>query len=164
MHNQVQRIMLAVDGSSDSQRAAKYLAGFSLPDPVSVQVSHVLPPPPLDEFMIKTGFQSFYPAVSIPWDEIAEQSTHQMQEEKSTGEKLLANMVASLQASRVSASRVLLRGDAATELLKYTDENGIDLLVVGSRGLGPVKSWLLGSVSRKLVHHAGCSVLVVKGG
>ena len=42
-------------------------------------------------------------------------------------------------------------------------EKNIDLVVVGSRGLSQVGGWLLGSVSRKLVHYAGCSVLIVKG-
>jgi len=38
----------------------------------------------------------------------------------------------------------------------------IDLIVTGSRGLGQIRSWLMGSVSRKLVHYSGCSVLVVR--
>ena len=36
------------------------------------------------------------------------------------------------------------------------------MVVCGSRGLSAVSGWLLGSVSRKLVHYAGCSVLIVK--
>ena len=39
--------------------------------------------------------------------------------------------------------------------------DGIDLMVTGSRGYGPVRSVLLGSVSRHLVDHAPCPVLVV---
>jgi nucleotide-binding universal stress UspA family protein len=42
-------------------------------------------------------------------------------------------------------------------------QNQIDLIVAGSRGLSRVRSWLLGSVSRKLVHYSGCSVLIVRG-
>jgi nucleotide-binding universal stress UspA family protein len=37
-----------------------------------------------------------------------------------------------------------------------------DLLVVGSRGLGPVGGAVLGSVSRALLHHAQCPVVIVK--
>ncbi len=62
----------------------------------------------------------------------------------------------------MEASSVLLRGDAATEIIEYVKTNQIDLIVSGSRGLSEVRGWLLGSVSRKLVHYAGCSVLVVK--
>jgi nucleotide-binding universal stress UspA family protein len=58
--------------------------------------------------------------------------------------------------------RVLRRGDAATEIIDYTRHEKIDLIIVGSRGLSTFRSWLLGSVSRKLVHYADCSVLIVK--
>jgi len=54
------------------------------------------------------------------------------------------------------------RGDAATEILAYAKENRVDLIVCGSRGLSEITGWLLGSVSRKLVHYAGYSVLIVK--
>ncbi len=57
---------------------------------------------------------------------------------------------------------VLRRGDAATEIIDYTKEAGINLIVAGSRGLSQVTGWLLGSVSRKIIHYANCSVLVVK--
>jgi nucleotide-binding universal stress UspA family protein len=56
----------------------------------------------------------------------------------------------------------LRRGDAATEILQLAKEKHIDLIVAGSRGLSQVSAWLLGSVSRKLIHYAKCSVLVVR--
>ena len=48
------------------------------------------------------------------------------------------------------------------EVLELLNDNQVDLVVTGSRGLSPVKAWLLGSVSRKLVHYAPCSVLITK--
>jgi nucleotide-binding universal stress UspA family protein len=50
-------------------------------------------------------------------------------------------------------------GDAATELVERSRE--LDLLVVGSRGYGPVRHALLGSVTSKLMQAAACPVLVV---
>jgi nucleotide-binding universal stress UspA family protein len=50
-------------------------------------------------------------------------------------------------------------GDAATELVERSRE--LDLLVVGSRGYGPVRHALLGSVTSKLMEAALCPVLVV---
>jgi nucleotide-binding universal stress UspA family protein len=41
-------------------------------------------------------------------------------------------------------------------------EQKMDLLITGSRGLTPIRGWMMGSVSRKLVHYSGCSVLVVR--
>ena len=50
-------------------------------------------------------------------------------------------------------------GDAAAVLCEQA-EKGVDLLVTGSRGYGPVRRVLLGSVSSMLMRSAGCPVLV----
>ena len=60
------------------------------------------------------------------------------------------------------AGQILARGDAATEILERARAETTDLLVAGSRGLSAVRGWWFGSVSRKLVHYAPCSVLIVK--
>ena len=48
------------------------------------------------------------------------------------------------------------------EILNFTRENQIDLIIAGSRGLSQMRSWLLGSVSSKLTHYAKCSILIVR--
>jgi nucleotide-binding universal stress UspA family protein len=58
---------------------------------------------------------------------------------------------------------VVARGRAADVLLAEADDLRADLIVVGSRGLGPAASALLGSVSAALVDHAACPVLVARG-
>jgi nucleotide-binding universal stress UspA family protein len=55
---------------------------------------------------------------------------------------------------------VLLHGDPAERLADETGK-GLDLLVCGSRGYGPVGAALLGSVSRMLLRHSECPVLIV---
>ena len=62
----------------------------------------------------------------------------------------------------IESTSVLARGDAATEIIEYTNKEDIDLIVAGSRGLSQFQGWLMGSVSRKLVHYSNCSVLIVK--
>ena len=42
------------------------------------------------------------------------------------------------------------------------DRRAIELVVVGSRGLGPLKRLLVGSVSEQVLHRVHCPVLVVK--
>ena len=57
---------------------------------------------------------------------------------------------------------VLLHGRPADEIIRYAEESGTDLLVIGSRGLGALREFALGSVSHKVLTHAKCPVLVVK--
>lgn len=54
-----------------------------------------------------------------------------------------------------------LDGDPALALVEACAE-GVDLLVVGSRGYGPITRVLLGSVSRQVAQKASCPVLVAK--
>jgi nucleotide-binding universal stress UspA family protein/osmotically-inducible protein OsmY len=54
-------------------------------------------------------------------------------------------------------------GRPAGTILEVADRVAPDLLVVGSRGLGPLTAALLGSVSEELVDHAPCPVLVARG-
>ena len=62
----------------------------------------------------------------------------------------------------IAAKVVERRGDAATKILEQAEKEGVELIVMGTRGLGPGKRWLLGSVSTKVLHHAPSNVLVVR--
>jgi nucleotide-binding universal stress UspA family protein len=53
-------------------------------------------------------------------------------------------------------------GDYAQVIINTISENNYDLIVMGSRGLSVFKKLLLGSVSFKVMHHAKCSVIVVR--
>ncbi len=53
-------------------------------------------------------------------------------------------------------------GDPATAIISYADKNAIDLIVIGSRGLGQVEGMLMGSVSRKVANKTKADCLVVK--
>lgn len=57
---------------------------------------------------------------------------------------------------------IVLEGDPAAAVLEYAGKNGVDLIIVGSRGLSTFKRIILGSVSTKLVQEAKMPVLVVK--
>ena len=160
----MRRVLLTTDGSASSQATAEYLAQFPLPADAQVQVAHVLPPASLmvPEYLIQTWSLGHDAIVSMPMPTAAE-SEAQEAEEELHGQKILDQAIETLAAAGVHAGRVLLRGDTATELMEYIKAHQIDLVVTGSRGLSQMQSWLLGSVSRKLVHYANCSVLVVRG-
>ncbi|UCH19826.1 MAG: universal stress protein [Deltaproteobacteria bacterium] len=54
------------------------------------------------------------------------------------------------------------RGDPAEEIVKFSKNNDIDMIVIGSRGLGQTKGILLGSVSSKVCHLSECTCVTVK--
>ncbi len=60
------------------------------------------------------------------------------------------------------AKTVVREGKPARALLEYAKSNGIDLIVVGSRGVGEVDSALLGSVSQKVGMLSECTVMIVR--
>jgi nucleotide-binding universal stress UspA family protein len=73
----------------------------------------------------------------------------------------LSDAVAAL-GDRSEISGRVLEGDAARQLTGASAE--LDLLLLGSRGYGPVPTVLLGSVSRALVRSAACPVVVLPRG
>jgi len=60
-------------------------------------------------------------------------------------------------------TRVDLEGYPPDVIVEYAQEIGADLIVVGSRGRGDLASLVLGSTSHRVVNHAPCDVLVVRG-
>lgn len=52
-------------------------------------------------------------------------------------------------------------GETVPEILGCAKQRDVDLIVIGSRGLGPIKELLVGSVSERVVHEARCPVTVV---
>jgi nucleotide-binding universal stress UspA family protein len=53
-------------------------------------------------------------------------------------------------------------GDPADAILDVAEEQNVDLIVVGNKGMTGAKRFLLGSVPNKVSHHAPCSVLIIR--
>lgn len=53
-------------------------------------------------------------------------------------------------------------GDPAQEILKFQEQTGAELIVVGSRGRGRLAGLLLGSVSQKVASLAACTVAIAR--
>jgi nucleotide-binding universal stress UspA family protein len=65
--------------------------------------------------------------------------------------------------ARVRTIQTVVReGKPVSVLVDYAKDHQMDLLVVGSRGLGAIEAALLGSVSKKVSQLASCSVLIVR--
>jgi nucleotide-binding universal stress UspA family protein len=155
----LRRLLLVTDGSSYSQRAVDVLGQFPLPSGIDIRVMHVMSPPPHAVFLADSSRLGIGTPPLLQDERIA--AAQAIEERES--QDLLARTLGALQAFGLQATSVLKRGDAATEIIHYAQDQQIDLIVAGSRGLSQVKGWLVGSVSRKLVHYAGCSVMIVKG-
>jgi nucleotide-binding universal stress UspA family protein len=156
-YNGLRAVMLVTDGSASSQQAAQFLGRLPLPVGARLWVMHVLPPPPIPMMIVGTSMGN----VPIAYRDSGEAAALEAQEEKE-GQALVDSTLEALQAIGKPAEGILKRGDAATEIMAVAKELNIDLLITGSRGLTPIRSWMMGSVSRKLVHYSGCSVLVVR--
>jgi nucleotide-binding universal stress UspA family protein len=90
------------------------------------------------------------PAAYEPgWLDEAQQACH---DEVDQAQQILADM-------SVESSGDVVVGLAVDELVELSRE--VDLLVVGSRGWGPVRRLLLGSTSERLVREAACPVIAV---
>ncbi|WP_191566426.1 universal stress protein [Metabacillus idriensis] len=57
---------------------------------------------------------------------------------------------------------VILHGEPGPSLVEYANEQPVELVVIGSRGLNKMQEMVLGSVSYKVAKHVKCPVLIVK--
>ena len=158
-YNGLSRILVASDGSESSMGAVEFLGNFTSSSAL-VEVIHVLPPPPLPIGVVEPMFMDLTPIEPLIVDE--EEAARRLKEEEN-GQILLDKCCNILKDQGIPAEGILKRGDAATEIIDHVKTSNVDLIVTGSRGLSQLRSWLMGSVSRKLVHYSGCSTLVVRG-
>jgi nucleotide-binding universal stress UspA family protein len=148
IERRARRILLAADGSESSLEAARQLG--SLVDTEGAEISLVHVQKPIE--MIPEGI--FFGAETRRQREI---------ERRLEAEKLLAEAHAQLVRQGLKAERsIIAEGDPASGIIKVADETGADLIAMGSHGHSGVVSFFLGSVSRKVLDHAHCPVLIVR--
>lgn len=143
-------IALAVDGSPSSVHARDLVASLPWPPGTTVTLltAYDIPVAWFTEGM--TGLGDWLPAVEEALRQEADQ--------------VLTEMAAPLQERGWAIERRVLKGRAANVIQTAADEVDADLIVLGSRGHGPIVSMLLGSVSAEVADQAGRSVLVARGG
>ena len=81
---------------------------------------------------------------------------------RDAGAKLLEAPVAKVQQAGIRAEPAVLLGDPATVIASYVDNQRCDMVVMGTRGLGPVGGLMLGSVASKVIHLVKVPVTLVK--
>lgn len=133
-------IIWASDGSEHAERALEYARGLAEAGSARLIAVHVTE--------INVGRAGGYP-VQVDEEEVERKIKSQVKDLKDAG--LDANYK-QCGASAGGAAHAI--ADAATEV-------GADLVVVGTRGQGPISGLLLGSVTHRLLHVAHCPVLAV---
>jgi nucleotide-binding universal stress UspA family protein len=75
---------------------------------------------------------------------------------------MLQEKVASLSKHKIKMKTVVLTGEVPTQILRFSKDNQIDLMVVGAHGEHPVHDWFIGSTAETIIKKSSCPVLVVK--
>lgn len=133
------RILLAYDGSDGAKRALDVVLALA---PSADRVTLV---------GVAEGIPLFGYAGTLP-----------SPEQEAERERTLAEAGEALTARGLAVELEKRAGDPATAILDVAEQDGCDLIVMGTRGLGTAERWLIGSVSDKVLHHAHCSVLVAR--
>jgi nucleotide-binding universal stress UspA family protein len=151
-HTELHRVLVGVDGSERSDQAVQWLRGFPLPVGCELRIVTVLPSP--EEFArthMLLPFGHGYQSARV----LAERQQQEV-------ERHLHALADTLTAGGESANAEIWYGGPALELIEGAERNQADLMVVGSHGHSAVERFFMGSVSEKVLHHAPCSVLIVK--
>jgi nucleotide-binding universal stress UspA family protein len=144
-------VVCGVDGSAQSAAAVAVAARLAGRLGARLVLAHVIDTRGVGGVRTLGGGDAVPPQLGLP-----------------TGERVLAAEALLAHMADVAgvegAERRVVTGFAADRLADLADEEGAELIVVGSRGRGPLKAAFLGSVSSSLMGVARCPVIVVPPG
>lgn len=142
----IKHILFPNDGSDNSQKALQYVKEVALKFGAKVTVATIYESPLLNGIEI----------VPYTFSEL-EKSIREIAED------ILEKAHKDLNESGIPCDTRLEQGDPGKVVVELCENNDFDLIVMGSRGLGTVKSFLLGSVSNYVLHHTNCPMMLIKG-
>ena len=145
------KILLAVDGSECSDAAAEEIAKR--------------PWPPQSEVKVITAVEIPTPVGMEPWAMSPDYFENLEIAVRQAAQAILDSTLLKLKTitdKTLKISSEIIQGSPAQVIVDEAEHWGADLIMIGSRGLGIWNRLLLGSVSNAVVHHAKCSVEVVR--
>lgn len=145
------RILLAVDGSAYSDAAVEEVVKRPWPAESEVKVITAV------EMPVLTGIEPW--AVSPDYFEQVEKATRGAAEDVI---KRAMSKLNNIDDKTLKISTEIIQGSPREVIVEEAEKWHADLIVMGSRGLGAWNRLLLGSVSSAVVHHAKCSVEIVR--
>lgn len=143
------KILLAIDDSKFSRAAAKFIRAFA-PPRSQIRVLHVLEPP---SALIERGMSASNDALRTIW-----------RQQEQAAQTLTTETAALFRPRKLAVKPLVVQGDPRSRIVDVAAEWKADLIVVGSHGRKGLERFLMGSVSDAVVHHAPCSVTVVRPG
>jgi nucleotide-binding universal stress UspA family protein len=141
----IKHILVAIDGSDSSRKAARFAHDLAQQTNARISLLFVLEPPR----MLAFGFL----------DSELISGSQRSPEELEAVRRMLDEVAADLPKAQVE--KIVEIGRPADTIVAQADALGADHIVIGARGLNPGGKWLLGSVSDRVVQHAGRPVTVV---
>lgn len=143
MKKHLQKILVGVDGSEAAKRALDF--ALSLAESADAQLILL---EVVEEFGPLPGQYGVPPGGKDRVEWVAEQR--------------FTKIHPILEDTSVQWSRKVVQGYPAEEICAAAEAEQVDLIVVGSHGHSAIGRFLVGSVSDRVVHHAPCSVTVVR--
>nr|GLL46772.1 uncharacterized protein LOC109174370 isoform X3 [Ipomoea trifida] len=159
---QNRRVMVAMDDSEESFYALNWALDNVFKNGPSHEeeeeehsgvITLVNVRPPFQPFVYHTGPVVFATSTVI---DTYRKSQQQM------AKVVLSKALQMCKEKMVKAETLVVEGDPKDKICQAAEEMRVDLLVVGSRGLGNITRAFLGSVSDYCAHYAHCPVLIVK--
>lgn len=152
------KYLVAYDGSVWSQKALQQAITLAQGQQISITVLAVAEPLPIFSYSgILDGSSHEWQDKSIP--ELQEQVKEHC---RKRGQLLLEQAEQQLKQGHVPYSLRLEVGSPRLMICEVAQEEKTEIIFIGSRGLGSLSRLILGSVSDYVVHHAPCSVYVVR--
>lgn len=147
------KILVATDFSSCAAAALEQAATLARLTRAEITLAHAIP-------LTRETMEEF---VANPWYAAANVDEIEQRLQHGADEHLQAAM-APYQDGEVSLHCKTLWGTPFLEIIHLVQEEGYDLVVVGTRGHSPLSRFLVGSTATKLVRKCPCPVLVAKPG
>jgi nucleotide-binding universal stress UspA family protein len=142
---QLQKILVGCDFSADSGRAFDYGLSLAQEFQAELHLAHVIEPP-VQPNLLKE--ETFVPGeIQKDYQDLLIQK--------------LKDMVPGEAANWCTPQTCIMEGQPYEELVKYADTRDIDMVVLGVRGHGLVKTLFLGSTTDRVVRNSSCPVLSV---
>jgi nucleotide-binding universal stress UspA family protein len=155
------KILLAADGSTEAELAARTAVDLSQKTDSELHLIHVLDVAKVGLSMAVLYSEATDPeGVKLP-DPVLEEELEQRA--KQGGREILEAEVQRVRsAGGTVAQSHLMMGDVEREIVHLAEDLGAGLIVMGSRGRRGMRRALMGSVSDSAVRHAHCPVMVVR--